>query len=54
MNWLIGPAPSISAASFCSLSSDCSAVKRMIVAWQWLPFATLFLLTSLQSLDGEQ
>jgi sorbitol/mannitol transport system permease protein len=26
----------------------------MIVAWQWLPFATLILLTALQSLDGEQ
>ncbi len=26
----------------------------MIVAWQWLPFATLILLTSLQSLDSEQ
>jgi len=25
-----------------------------IVSWQWLPFATLILLTSLQSLDGEQ
>lgn len=25
-----------------------------IVAWQWLPFATLILLTALQSLDGEQ
>lgn len=25
-----------------------------IVAWQWLPFATLILLTSLQSLDQEQ
>ena len=25
-----------------------------IVAWQWLPFATLILLTSLQSLDSEQ
>jgi sorbitol/mannitol transport system permease protein len=25
----------------------------VIVAWQWLPFATLILLTSLQSLDGE-
>lgn len=25
-----------------------------IVAWQWLPFATLIMLTSLQSLDGEQ
>src|SRR6185436_11472505 len=27
---------------------------QRIVAWQWLPFATLILLTSLQSLDGEQ
>ncbi|MBA3323745.1 MAG: sugar ABC transporter permease [Rhodobacteraceae bacterium] len=26
----------------------------IIVAWQWLPFATLILLTSLQSLDTEQ
>ena len=26
----------------------------VIVAWQWLPFATLILFTSLQSLDGEQ
>lgn len=26
----------------------------LIVAWQWLPFATLILLTSLQSLDEEQ
>lgn len=26
----------------------------VIVAWQWLPFATLILLTSLQSLDQEQ
>jgi sorbitol/mannitol transport system permease protein len=26
----------------------------LIVAWQWLPFATLILLTSLQSLDNEQ
>ena len=26
----------------------------VIVAWQWLPFATLILLTSLQSLDSEQ
>lgn len=25
-----------------------------IVAWQWLPFASLILLTALQSLDGEQ
>lgn len=25
-----------------------------IVSWQWLPFATLILLTSLQSLDSEQ
>lgn len=26
----------------------------MIVSWQWLPFATLILLTAIQSLDGEQ
>ncbi|WP_437376037.1 carbohydrate ABC transporter permease [Inquilinus limosus] len=26
----------------------------IIVAWQWIPFATLILLTSLQSLDHEQ
>jgi sorbitol/mannitol transport system permease protein len=26
----------------------------IMVAWQWVPFATLILLTSLQSLDGEQ
>ena len=26
----------------------------LIVAWQWLPFATLIPLTALQSLDGEQ
>ena len=25
-----------------------------IVSWQWLPFATLILLTAVQSLDGEQ
>ena len=25
-----------------------------IVAWQWLPFSTLILLTAVQSLDGEQ
>ncbi|WP_340302686.1 carbohydrate ABC transporter permease [Roseobacter sp. HKCCD7870] len=26
----------------------------MIVSWQWLPFATLILLTAIQSLDAEQ
>ncbi len=26
----------------------------LIVAWQWLPFSTLILLTALQSLDREQ
>src|SRR5690606_38193116 len=26
----------------------------VIVAWQWLPFATLIVWTALQSLDGEQ
>ena len=26
----------------------------MIISWQWLPFATLILLTAIQSLDSEQ
>ena len=26
----------------------------LIISWQWLPFATLILLTAFQSLDGEQ
>ncbi|MEM7641346.1 MAG: sugar ABC transporter permease [Pseudomonadota bacterium] len=26
----------------------------LILSWQWLPFATLILLTAIQSLDGEQ
>ena len=26
----------------------------LIISWQWLPFATLILLTAIQSLDGEQ
>jgi sorbitol/mannitol transport system permease protein len=30
------------------------AAVSLIVAWQWLPFATLILLTALQSLDQEQ
>jgi sorbitol/mannitol transport system permease protein len=30
------------------------AAVSLIVAWQWLPFATLILLTALQSLDPEQ
>ncbi|MFI4995509.1 MAG: carbohydrate ABC transporter permease [Hyphomicrobiales bacterium] len=30
------------------------AAVILIVAWQWLPFATLILLTALQSLDEEQ
>ena len=32
MKRLTNPAPSISAASFCSLSSDCSEVSRISVA----------------------
>ena len=30
------------------------AAVILMVSWQWVPFATLILLTSLQSLDGEQ
>ena len=46
------------ARSGCSRSTGspharCSSII-IIVAWQWLPFATLILLTALQSLDEEQ
>ncbi len=35
--------------------SDASMLSIiMIVSWQWLPFATLILLTAIQSLDSEQ
>lgn len=35
--------------------SDAPTVSLiMIVSWQWLPFATLILLTAIQSLDSEQ
>ena len=35
--------------------SDASMVSVVIiVSWQWLPFATLILLTAMQSLDGDQ
>lgn len=37
---------------FLALSPMLSII--LIVAWQWLPFATLILLTALQSLDSEQ
>lgn len=36
------------------LSQSPLASIILIVAWQWLPFATLILLTALQSLDSEQ
>lgn len=38
-----------------SLLSDAAMPSIiLIVAWQWLPFATLILLTAIQSLDSEQ
>ncbi len=40
--------------SFDFLASAPLASVIIIVSWQWLPFATLILLTSLQSLDKEQ
>ena len=40
------PVEWISQAPFTSIT--------MIVSWQWLPFATLILLTAIQSLDSEQ
>src|SRR6056297_258447 len=36
------------------LSDASLASLVMIVSWQWLPFATLILLTAIQSLDSEQ
>ena len=36
------------------LSAGLAASIIGIVSWQWLPFATLILLTALQSLDSEQ
>jgi sorbitol/mannitol transport system permease protein len=36
------------------LSQASLASIIMIVSWQWLPFATLILLTAIQSLDSEQ
>ncbi len=36
------------------LSDASLASVIMIVSWQWLPFATLILLTAIQSLDSEQ
>jgi sorbitol/mannitol transport system permease protein len=34
--------------------SDARCSIILIVSWQWLPFATLILLTAIQSLDSEQ
>jgi sorbitol/mannitol transport system permease protein len=36
------------------LSDAAMPALIMIVSWQWLPFATLILLTAFQSLDSEQ
>jgi sorbitol/mannitol transport system permease protein len=36
------------------LSEVPTASLILILSWQWLPFATLILLTAVQSLDGEQ
>ncbi|MEJ6397744.1 carbohydrate ABC transporter permease [Yoonia sp. 208BN28-4] len=36
------------------LSDQAMPALIMIVSWQWLPFATLILLTAFQSLDSEQ
>jgi len=36
------------------LSQESTQSIVMIVSWQWLPFATLILLTAVQSLDSEQ
>jgi sorbitol/mannitol transport system permease protein len=44
----------IGATPFDFLSHAPLASIILIVSWQWLPFATLILLTALQSLDREQ
>ena len=36
------------------ISQESLASIILIVSWQWLPFATLILLTAIQSLDSEQ
>ena len=36
------------------LSQESLLSLVMIISWQWLPFATLILLTAIQSLDSEQ
>jgi sorbitol/mannitol transport system permease protein len=36
------------------LSRESMQSLIMIVSWQWLPFATLILLTAIQSMDSEQ
>ena len=61
-NLLLDPAGGVISSLFRQLGLlpvDTFAVMPMamvilIVVWQWLPFATLILLTSLQSLDTEQ
>ena len=47
-------AKSIGLQPYDFLSQSPLASIVLIVAWQWLPFATLILLTALQSLDSEQ
>lgn len=47
-------AKSLGMEPFDFLSQAPLASIILIVAWQWLPFATLILLTALQSLDSEQ
>ena len=47
-------AKAIGMAPFDFLASAPLASIIGIVSWQWLPFATLILLTALQSLDSEQ
>lgn len=47
-------AKSLGLEPFDFLSQAPLASIILIVAWQWLPFATLILLTALQSLDSEQ
>ncbi|PYE86171.1 carbohydrate ABC transporter permease [Pseudoroseicyclus aestuarii] len=49
--WLL---PKLGMAPYDFLTQAPLASITFIVSWQWLPFATLILLTAIQSLDSEQ
>jgi sorbitol/mannitol transport system permease protein len=54
VNWLSGPGLNIALGSWDIQVTMGLISVILIVSWQWLPFATLILLTAIQSLDSEQ